>query len=54
MTEELNRLQQWFMDSMAGGTRAPMQDGDAPAPGVLLQTVPDAWKRFEQQFLQVQ
>jgi hypothetical protein len=54
MDAELNRLQQWFMDSMASGTRASMWNGDARAPGMLPQTGPDARRQFEQQFFQAQ
>jgi glycine cleavage system H protein len=53
MTEELRRLRDFFSASIANGIPAPvLQDGGAPASGALLQLGPEAWKRFEQQFLQ--
>ena len=54
MSEELNRLRDFFAGAVANGALAPaaLQDGGAPASGALLHLGPEVWKRFEQQFLQ--
>ncbi len=53
MAQELTRLRDFFANTIVNGLAAPaLQDGGVPAPGALLQLDSDAWKRFEQEFLQ--
>jgi hypothetical protein len=56
MLAELRRLRDLLAGAMPSAALAPvsLQDGGAPAPGVLKHLGSDEWKRFEDQFLQVQ
>jgi glycine cleavage system H protein len=56
MMAELRRLRDLLAGAVPSGTLAPvsLQDGGTPAPGVLKHLGTDEWKRFEDQFLQVQ
>ncbi len=53
MAQEMSRLRDFFAHTLVNGLAAPaLQDGGVPAPGALLHLDADAWKRFEQEFLQ--
>ncbi len=54
MKEELGRLRDLFACPAGALAPATLQDGGAPAPGVLKQLGAGEWKRFEETFLQVQ
>ena len=56
MADELRRLRDFFTAAMGNGLPAQtvLQDGGAPVPGALLRLSSEAWRRFEQQFLQAE
>jgi glycine cleavage system H lipoate-binding protein len=55
MADEFRRLRDMAAGLMSGPTLAPavLQDGGAPAPGMLHHLDASGWKRFEAEFLQV-